>query len=554
MAVDEQTRRRAPRRPGGGGRDRLALAAPTLVAALLAGAYVLISPPSLDLTAHLFRAALFAREGFGVWDNLWYSGHEIVGYSVLFGAVSAVLTPQLAGALAATGTAALLTALVRRRFGDGAWLGAILFGAATAIDLYTGRLALAFGALPAVGAVLALDCDHTPAACGLALLAALCSPVAALFTAVIAGGYALAALARDRRIGPAIPGALVALAAIVPVAATALAFGEGGTEPFGIATLAPILVGAALALALVPRSRVTLRTTVGVYALAAIGFYLVPSPVGSNVARLGTFAAAPLAAALWWRRRSAVGALALGALGYLGWAAPVRDVYDSATDASASIAYYRPLLRFLDSRSTSPNPPFRIEIPFTRSHWEAYAVATHFPLARGWERQLDVADNPLFYSRERLTASRYEAWLHASAIRFVAAPDAKLDYSARAEMGLIDHGLPYLRLVMRSAHWRVYAVAGATPIATGAAAMTALGPDWIRLRALRAGTAIVRVHFTPYWALARGSGCVGPGGPGGRDTRLLLRAAGPVEVVTRFSIGRIGATSPRCTGAGGRGL
>src|SRR5580704_13083540 len=130
--------------------------APTLVAASFAAAYVIISPPSLDLAAHLFRAQLFRMEGFGIWNNLWYSGHDIVGYSVLFPAVSAWLTPQLAGALAATGTAALFELIARRHFGPAAWVGAVVFGAATATDLYTGRLAFAFGALPALAAIVAL--------------------------------------------------------------------------------------------------------------------------------------------------------------------------------------------------------------------------------------------------------------------------------------------------------------------------------------------------------------------------------------------------------------
>ena len=50
--------------------------------------------------------------------------------------------------------------------------------------------------------------------------------------------------------------------------------------------------------------------------------------------------------------------------------------------------------------------PFRIEIPFTRFHWETYVVAPRYPLARGWERQLDIKDNPLFYSGP-LTAATY---------------------------------------------------------------------------------------------------------------------------------------------------
>lgn len=58
--------------------------APTAVAAVLALAYVIISPPSLDLAAHLLRAKLFGAEGFGLWNNWWYSGHHVPGYSVLF--------------------------------------------------------------------------------------------------------------------------------------------------------------------------------------------------------------------------------------------------------------------------------------------------------------------------------------------------------------------------------------------------------------------------------------------------------------------------------------
>jgi hypothetical protein len=53
--------------------------APTLVAAVFAAAYVILSPTSLDLADHLFRAQLFRDEGFGLWNNLWYSGHHIVG-------------------------------------------------------------------------------------------------------------------------------------------------------------------------------------------------------------------------------------------------------------------------------------------------------------------------------------------------------------------------------------------------------------------------------------------------------------------------------------------
>ncbi|MGZ4169631.1 MAG: hypothetical protein ACXVFO_21260, partial [Solirubrobacteraceae bacterium] len=341
---------------------------------------------------------------------------------------------------------------------------------------------------------------------------------------------------------PALPGAAVAAAALGPIVLLAIAFPEGGTEPFELATLLPVLVLCIAGFLAVPRSATALRAGIAVYALAAVAAYVIPSPVGSNIARLGTLLAAPLAALLWWRRRPVLLAIAAMPLLYLGWQAPIRDIAAVAGDPSTSAAYYRPLLGFLGAQPGGRERRFRIEIPFTNSHWEADRVATRFPLARGWERQLDIADNPLFYGG-RLTAASYERWLHLNAVRFVALPEAALDYSAKREASLIRTGLPYLRLVMRSAHWRVYAVADATPVAQGAATVTAMGPDWIALNAHRPGSVTVHVRFTPYWALAGGSGCVAPDGGA---TRLTLRQAGPVRLVMRFSVARVRARSPRC--------
>jgi hypothetical protein len=101
-----------------------------------------------------------------------------------------------------------------------------------------------------------------------------------------------------------------------------------------------------------------------------------------------------------------------------------------------------------------------------------------------------------------------------------------------------------LRLVLRTAHWRIYAVRDAAPIAQGVARLQAIGPDWLRLYAPTAGTTLLRVHYTPYWALGQGSGCVKPVGD---DTELTLRRPGHVKLVTSFALDRIRARSPRCT-------
>ena len=104
----------------------------------------------------------------------------------------------------------------------------------------------------------------------------------------------------------ALPGAAIAAAALVPVALLAVAFPEGGSEPFGFPTMFPVLVLVGAGLRRRCRATaVTLRAGVAIYALATIVVYLVDSPIGSNIARLGTFLAAPMAALLWSRRAAA---------------------------------------------------------------------------------------------------------------------------------------------------------------------------------------------------------------------------------------------------------
>ena len=514
--------------------------APTAVAAVLALAYVIISPPSLDLAAHLLRAKLFGAEGFGLWNNWWYSGHHVPGYSVLFPPVAWLLTPQVAGAIAAVATAALFESLAWRHFGSQAWLGALWFGAASATDLYTGRLTFAFGALPAVATAWALQRRRPDLAAALAVLTALASPVAALFAALAGGAYALGRYVTERSLRIAAGGVGVAAAALIPVLILSVAFPEGGTEPFTFPVLWPILLIAAVMLVALPKGEWVLRMGVILYALGCLTSYAVASPVGSNVSRLGPLLAGPIAALLWWRRRPVwLLAVALPLL-YIQWQAPVRDVRTSANDPSDNVAYWKPLLSFLRGQSGAP---FRVEVPFTQFHFEAYHLAPEFPIPRGWERQVDIKDNPLFYDGV-LSATRYERWLHQGGVRFVAVADVHLDYAGRQENALIARGLPYLQLVKRLPHFRVYSVRGATPIVSGAATLRAIGPNSLTLTATRPGRAYLRVHFTPYWALGQGSGCVAPDGD---FTALTLRRSGPVKLVIAFSPGRIGSRAPRCS-------
>ena len=532
--------------PGDGSRARrLKRILPTVTAGVIALAYVLIAPRSEDLAAHLLRAKLFATEGFGIWNNWWYAGHNIPGYSVLFPPLAALFTPQLVAAIAATITAALFESLAYRRFGEDSWLGALWFGVATSTSLFTGRLTFAFGLMPAVGTALALQRRRPGTAVALAFVTPLASPVGALFSALAGGAQAVGAYTSERRLRPALPGVAVVIASALPVLALSVAFPEGGSEPFAFSAFWPIVLIAIGALLVIPKGDVALRAGVALYVLGCIASYLVASPVGSNVTRLAALVAGPLAALVWWpqprarRRTAALLALALPLL-YLQWQAPVRDIRTADDNAEVTAAYFHPLVSYLSRQS---DQPFRIEIPFTLFHWEAYLIAPEFPLARGWERQLDIKYNPLFYDGT-LTPARYDAWLHQVAVRYVAVSDKDLDYSAKQEVALIDQGLPYLRLVFRTRHWRVYAVRDPTPIVSGAATLTALGSDWLGVEGLRPGTSVVRVHYSPYWAVVQGSGCVAPAGD---FTELVVRRPGPMKIAMRFSLDRIGARSARCS-------
>ena len=57
--------------------------------------------------------------------------------------------------------------------------------------------------------------------------------------------------------------------------------------------------------------------------------------------------------------------------------------------------------------------------------------------------------------------TRYRRWLGDYAVRYVAVPDAALDFSSAEEAELVQSGqLKWLDKVWSSAHWQVYAVQG----------------------------------------------------------------------------------------------
>jgi hypothetical protein len=496
---------------------------PILFAAI---AYVALRPPSVDLAAQLFRSQLFASHGFLAWNNYWYGGHYLLGYSLLFPPLGAAVGVTVAGGLAALAATALFGLLARRHYGPRAHLATLWFGAGMIAMLLSGRLTFALGVAIALAALLALDYDRPLATVALALATSFASPVAGFFLVLI--GATLALTGDLRR------GAVLAAGAAAPIAVMSLAFPTTGPEPFDLSSLAGTLAVSLLVLAVLPRRERLLRRGVAVYLAAATIVFVVPNALGGNVARLSNIAAGSLLAlALAGPRRRLLLALVALPLLYWQWQGAVRDVSRAAADPSVHRDFYTPLLGALEARTGAA--PVRVEIPPTQDRWEVYYVAPKFLLARGWERQLESDEFHLF--RSGLTPATYRGWLLANGVSYVALPRAPLDYLARHEAGLIRRGLPYLEPVWRNADWRLFAVRHARGLVDRPAQLTSIGADWFDLRAPRSGQFLLRIHFSPYWTVT------GPAGTclrsWGRWTQVELARPGSFHVGTDLSAGAL---------------
>jgi hypothetical protein len=508
---------------------RLSLALP--VACVLVGAWLLLAPRSPDLAAQTYRATLFEGSGFTLWDDNWYGGHHLPGYSLLFPWLALLAGIRLVGALAVLVSTFAFERIALAVYGPRARWGAVCFALAAAGDLWIGRITFALGVTFAVLAVLALVRERPWLAAALTGVCAATSPVAGLLLALAGATHVLV----TRR---ALAGLTLALPALLVVLPLEALFPEGGWEPFAASSVIATLAVTLAFLYALPREERLLRIGGLVY-LGVTVLSIAPTPMGSNIARYAVLLAGPLALCALGRDgfrqpgRPLVASV-LAVAGIVVWTAwgPVRESTGVIGDPSTSAAYYTPLKRFLAAHGGSL---VRVEVPFTHSHWEAALLAPRFPLARGWERQLDTKNDPIFF-KDPLTRGGYRAWLKDNAVSYVALPDVRLDGSSDEEAALIRAGVPYLREVLSSAHWRVFAVLDPTPLASAPGVLTALDHDSFTLRFPMRGVSVVRVHYTRYWTAVSGRACVAPA-PGGW-TAVSVKAPGVVRVAARFSLGR----------------
>jgi len=465
-----------------------------------------------DLSAALARAEWASRYPGSAYLFSWYDGIHPASYSLLAPYLLAVVGTRLAMAAAAVVSAALLTLLLVRHQVPRPRAAAVWVGVALWTELSAGRAAFTLGLAAALGCVFVADVSRPRtwgrllAAGVLALLCCLLSPVAALFLGIVAAAFAVArhwALA-----------AVVLVAAYLPLAAMAL-FSDGGYQPLNAQSWLPPLVTLAAVLLLIPRHWRLLRTGAIVYGLGVLLALAVPSLIGSNVARLGELLAGPLLVGLSSTRHRWLLAIALSGAAVWQVAQPAADLAQG--NAPAYAPQTAALVRELEALNADTA---RVEAVPQYGHWESQELASVVPLARGWERQVDIERNPLFYAGV-LTPPEYYDWLRYNAVRYVAISTGTPDPAAVAEAATIREGQPWLVLIWHNAFWRLYRVTAATPLASPPATVTGSTPAEISLRMSRPGTTIVRVHWSP---LLRAAGAVvAQAGPW---TSLTVRRSG----------------------------
>jgi len=236
--------------------------------------------------------------------------------------------------------------------------------------------------------------------------------------------------------------------------------------------------------------------------LATVAFFIVPAAVGTNIVRFDWLVAAPVVVACADLTRAR---LVIAVLAALAW--PMADLGVQLVDAGApatSQSFYQPLISELRNQTPAAGQAGygeRVEIVDSASHWSADYVAPTFPLARGWDRQIDRADNPLFYNGT-LTAATYKAWLSGLAVGWVALPlHTSLDYASVGEAALIRSRPSYLQMVWHNPNWQLFRVRAAHPLLLGATA-TAIGSAGVTFDAMHAGAVRLQLRWSPYLTLA----------------------------------------------------
>jgi hypothetical protein len=480
---------------------------------------LLLGPASgTDLAAQRARAAFAAAHPSSAVDFRWFGGVLPAAYSVVAPYVEAVFGARLTGVLAAIAGAVLLGVLmvrwrVRYPTWAAAWGGVVLL-----VDMVSGRTAFAFGTAVALAALVAVPRAGAgrgrwvlPVA--LAVLTVLTSPVAGLFLGLIALAWAVV-----RR-----PVALLAVGAAVTMGAVALLFPEPGRMPDTWAVARPVLLACVAVLVLC--RGLPVRLAAAVYAIGAAVVYAWPGPIGSNVERLALlFTGVVLLASSWLPRVLLVVAVLVAGQ----WTArdaitDLRHSHRLAVERAAS-------MRLLPTLHELGTPQGRLEVVPFADHGESDVLASTWPLARGWERQVDVVRAAPLYSR-RLDAARFRTWLDAQDVQYVALGRHAHDWAADSELRLLRDPPAWLQVVHADPEWTVWRVADFHPIVASPAQLVRVTPDRLVISVPAPGAYRVGVRWSRWLTVSHGA-CIRP--DAGR-AQVVARTAGTVTVGSSYS-------------------
>jgi hypothetical protein len=463
-----------------------------------------------DWPAQEFRAWIAVHDGLSAWTARWYGGSALPGYSILYPPLA-----KLAGAggvgLASVVLASWAAMGLAPRNRARAHCYAVAVGVNLVETLLIGQVPFLLGTAFGVLAYRSLIRNrHWGIVLAFATLSSLATPLAGAFLVLVLP--ACAASMGVRR-ASALTGGLVG-----PVLALGLG-GAAGPFPMPWLLFTATLAFCVLTALLAPRGHRGLRVLACCYLVATVLVFIIPNPIGGNLARLGKMIALPLACHYLAvdRFRLRARAAVVAALAVLWPTVPfLGSVAHGANDPSQAESFYGGVVSYLQHHRTGAG---RVEIPFTREHWEAYWVARRISIARGWERQTDYRYNAMLY--RPLTPDGYRTWLLENAVEFVALPDVPIDVGGSAEVQLLRHAPPYLTPAWHDAHWQVWRVRDPAPFVTGAATLTDFDPSSFDLYFAHPGTAQVRVRYDPLWHVSAGSACLTGTAAGWIDVRAV---------------------------------
>ncbi|MCF3962907.1 MFS transporter [Streptomyces fuscigenes] len=462
-----------------------------------------------DIAAQDAWAEFVGRHPDSAYNLAWYGGMHPVSYSVVSPYLMSVLGVRTTMIVAGTVSAAL-TALVLVRVKAVTNPVACSMAGVFAFfcNAMSGRVTFGLGVMFALVAVAAVFCwprrwrenrwRKAAIAAPCAGLATAASPVAGLFLGIVA-----VALFWCRRRPAAYT---LGLPPLLVEALSIWLFPFSGTQPMSVGTAALPFLFAVVVVVLVPKDWRTVRAAAVVYGLGTVATWAVDSQIGSNVSRLAMVVGAVLllAAVPHTARRSLRRwALILAFLGVNVWTGfkGVDDMVITAPNASWT-RELAPLVHQLQKAGAAKG---RVEVVPERSHREASALSPYVDLARGWNRQADIARNPLFYD-DTLNADNYRGWLDRWAVHFVVLPQGRPDEGAAREAALVRGGEPYLRKLWGDANWQLYAVRDPMPMADPPATVDRAGAGEFTIHVKKAGRVLIRIPYSPWLGLVDSDG------------------------------------------------